>query len=303
MRKPIEEIKSETQELFKQLNEEKCQNKYYEIRNKIVELNQFIICSFAREYSNKNKNIGEYEDFYSEGLIALINAVEKFDTTRNIMFSTYAVTSIIRRYTRMIYEQGLVKKSVNVYRDLNKINNYINDYDILNGTKPNKEQIKTYLNMSEEQYKKSIILEQRMDPVSLNNLINEEIELTNILYKTSDSINYKEIENKEIVETILQILTKRELNVIKKRMQGLTLKQIGDQQGCTRESIRQVELKALNKMRAYLERLDRTNQKEINQKTFKKEPIQKTCEEHDISKRKLNKIYKNKLGEKNEKKL
>ena len=230
-------------------------------KKELINANLRLVVSVAKKYINKGLS---FEDLLQEGNVGLMKAVEKFDIEKGFKFSTYATWWIRQSISRAIYEQSrTIRVPVHVNEAINSIRKFENKYVFEHGVTPTYKQISENLGYSVEkvkEYKKA-----SQDVISLESPVGVAEDQESILMDfLSDDIDIEQsVINKMSFERILEItktrLTERESKVILLRF-GLidgrqrTLEEVGEVFDVTRERIRQIEAKALRKLRNYTKR-------------------------------------------------
>ncbi len=227
-----------------------------EARQKLIESNLRLVVSVAKKYRRKGLS---FLDLIQEGNLGLMKAVKKFKYKKGFKFSTYAIWWIRQAITRAIADQSrTIRIPVHMVEIIHKLKKVTKQLSQELGREPTYQEIAERVGMPAEKIKK--ILKIAQEPVSLDMPIGDEEDSSfgEFVEDTKVSDPYEETVKsfkREQVEKLLSCLTDRERRVIELRFglrdgQCMTLEEVGKIFGVTRERIRQIEAKALKKLKS-----------------------------------------------------
>ncbi|MCK6424674.1 MAG: RNA polymerase sigma factor RpoD [Burkholderiaceae bacterium] len=246
---PIEDLK----EINRRMNEGEATSR--EAKREMIEANLRLVISIAKKYTNRGL---QFLDLIQEGNIGLMKAVDKFEYRRGYKFSTYATWWIRQAITRSIADQArTIRIPVHMIETINKMNRISRQHLQEFGYEPDAPSLAEKMEMPEDKIRK--IMKIAKEPISMETPIGDDDD-SHLGDFIEDTNNVAPVEAamhaglRDVVRDILDSLTPREAKVLRMRF-GIemstdhTLEEVGKQFDVTRERIRQIEAKAIRKLK------------------------------------------------------
>ena len=222
--------------------------------DKLTKANLRFVVSVAKQYQNQGLSL---PDLINEGNLGLIKAAEKFDETRGFKFISYAVWWIRQSILQAIAEQSrMVRLPMNQVGSVNKINRAFNKFEQENERRPSVNEIAESTNLPEEKVEDAMKMNSRHVSVDAPLADGDDNSLLDILTNDDAPMADAELVKESLRDEIsraLDLLNERERNVVTAAfgigVPEMTLEEIGQKYGLTRERVRQIREKALRRLR------------------------------------------------------
>ncbi len=233
---------------------EKEEAKIKVAKDELITANLRLVVSIAKKYVNRGLTL---LDLIQEGNIGLMKAADRYESGKGTKFSTYSTWWIRQRITRAILDQArTIRLPVHLIEESTRISRIYAKFMREKGREPAPEEVSKIMGLSAARVNE--ILRAIQEPVSLETpILSEEKELKDVIVDEKSVSPFKTLENSEAssrIEQVLSSLTEREEKIIRMRF-GIgvpsehTLEEVGKHFNLTRERIRQIEIKALKKLR------------------------------------------------------
>ena len=224
-------------------------------KEKLVTANLRFVVSVAKQYQHQGLSL---TDLIDEGNIGLVKAAEKFDETRGFKFISYAVWWIRQSILQAIAEQSrIVRLPLNQVGSLNKINREINKFEQEYQRKPSLSELSHATKIEEEKIDQSLMADSHHVSIDAPFQEGEDNSMVDVMAGGDDSRTDKQVDHEsmalELESVLRKVLKEREITIIRECF-GIGchekgLEEIGDQLGLTRERVRQIREKAIEKIR------------------------------------------------------
>ena len=225
-----------------------------EALEKLTRANLRFVVSVAKQYQNQGLSL---PDLINEGNLGLIKAAEKFDETRGFKFISYAVWWIRQSILQALAEQSrIVRLPLNQVGSLNKINKALAKFEQENERVPSPEELATILELPKEKISDTLRVSGRHVSVDAPFVDGEDNSLLDVLVNNDSPNADRGLINESLtreIERALTTLTERERDIVRYffgiGIQEMTLEEIGEKFGLTRERVRQIKEKAIRRLR------------------------------------------------------
>jgi RNA polymerase primary sigma factor len=239
-------------DMVRRIEQEDVRVKY--AKDELIKANLRLVVSIAKKYVNRGLTL---LDLIQEGNIGLMKAADRYESGKGTKFSTYSTWWIRQRITRAILDQArTIRLPVHLIEESTRISRIYTKFMREKGREPSPEEVSRIMGLSVVRVNE--ILRAIQEPVSLETpILSEEKELKDVIIDEKSVSPFKTLENNEAsnrIEQVLSSLTDREEKIIRMRF-GIgvgsehTLEEVGKYFNLTRERIRQIEIKALKKLR------------------------------------------------------
>ncbi len=221
---------------------------------KLTKANLRFVVSVAKQYQNQGLSL---PDLINEGNVGLIKAAEKFDETRGFKFISYAVWWIRQSILQAIAEQSrIVRLPLNQVGSVNKINRVLNKFEQEHERRPSIDEIADNVDIPQDKIEEAMKVSSRHVSIDAPFADGEDNSLLDVLPNNDSPMADKKLVLESLREEInraLQTLNERERNIIEAffgiNQPEMTLEEIGDKYGLTRERVRQIKEKAIRRLR------------------------------------------------------
>ena len=222
---------------------------------KLTRANLRFVVSVAKQYQNQGLSL---PDLINEGNLGLIKAAEKFDETRGFKFISYAVWWIRQSILQALAEQSrIVRLPLNQVGALNKINKALSKFEQENERQPSSEELSEMIDVSKEKISDTLRVSGRHVSVDAPFVEGEDNSLLDVLPNDDSPMADRGLVNESLnteIERALSTLSSREREIIKSFFgigcQEMTLEEIGERFGLTRERVRQIKEKAIRRLKS-----------------------------------------------------
>ena len=226
-----------------------------EALEKLTRANLRFVVSVAQQYQNQGLSL---PDLINEGNLGLIKAAEKFDETRGFKFISYAVWWIRQSILQALAEQSrIVRLPLNQVGSLNKINKALTRFEQENERQPTNEELSEMIDVPKDKFSDTLRVGSRHVSVDAPFVEGEDNSLLDVLPNDDSPSADRGLVNESLnteIERALSTLTDREREIVKSFFgigcQEMTLEEIGERFGLTRERVRQIKEKAIRRLKS-----------------------------------------------------
>ena len=214
-------------------------------KEKLISINSPLIKSIVKRYLNKGI---EYDDLFQLGAMGFVKAINNYDPTFNVKFTTYAVPMIAGEIKRFLRDDGTIKVSRSIKYTAIQVKNFINEYSKTHLNNPTLEYVAKSLNLDVNDV--VLALEANTTPLSLNEKYSDNNEAITLADKLSDSFSIDNLINKLALRELIKELSAREKQVIIMRYYfDKTQSEIAKELGVSQVQVSRIENKVLNDMK------------------------------------------------------
>ena len=221
---------------------------------RLTKANLRFVVSVAKQYQNQGLSL---PDLINEGNVGLIKAAERYDETRGFKFISYAVWWIRQSILQALAEQSrLVRVPLNQMGSMNKINRMLNKFEQENERRPSVEEISEQIDLPEDKVDEAMMASGRQISVDAPFFDGEDNSLLDVLVNDNSPMADKQLVAESLrseIANALKMLNERERNIIMSfygiGCPEMTLEEIGNKYGLTRERVRQIKEKAIRRLR------------------------------------------------------
>ena len=221
---------------------------------RLTKANLRLVVSVAKQYQNQGLSL---PDLINEGNLGLIKAAEKFDETRGFKFISYAVWWIRQSILQAIAEQSrIVRLPLNQVGSVNRINRILNKFEQENERRPSVDEIADKVDLPEDKIVDAMKAPSKHISVDAPFIEGEDNSLLDVLPNADSPMADNELVMESLraeISSALNVLNERERNIIEAffgiNQPEMTLEEIGDKYGLTRERVRQIKEKAIRRLR------------------------------------------------------
>ena len=221
---------------------------------RLTKANLRFVVSVAKQYQNQGLSL---PDLINEGNLGLIKAAEKFDETRGFKFISYAVWWIRQSIMQAIAEQSrIVRLPLNQVGSVNKINRLLNKFEQENERRPSVDEISEQIDLPEDKVGEAMMVSGRHVSVDAPFVEGEDNSLLDVLINDNAPMADRQLVKESLrteIDSVLQTLNERERLIISAfygiGQPEMTLEEIGNKYGLTRERVRQIKEKAIRRLR------------------------------------------------------
>ena len=223
-------------------------------KDKLVTANLRFVVSVAKQYQHQGLTL---TDLIDEGNIGLIKAAQKFDETRGFKFISYAVWWIRQSIMQAIAEQSrIVRLPQNQVGSMSKINRLLNKFEQENERRPSVDEISEQIDLPEDKVGEAMMVSGRQVSMDAPFVDGEDNSLLDVLINDNAPMADRQLVKESLrteIDSVLQTLTERERLIISAfygiGQPEMTLEEIGNKYGLTRERVRQIKEKAIRRLR------------------------------------------------------